>query len=110
VAQTVAHGAQPADRPVELFCLGGEHFAVDPGPPAGREHERDFVQRKTGGGAEGDQRQLLQNLRTVKAAQAVPADRPDQALLLVEPQRRCGNAGALRNLRDVQIRLLLTSS
>ena len=101
--QAVAHGAKLADRSVQFFRLGGEYFAVDTWPPARREHTRDLIERKAGGAAQRDQRQLLQNPRTVKAAQAVPADRPDQTLFLVEPQRRGGEPGAACDLGDVQI-------
>ena len=39
----------------------------------------------------------------IQAAQSAPADRGNQPLFLVEPQRRCRNPGSLRHLRDVQV-------
>ena len=101
--QAVAHGAELADRPVQLVRLGREHLPVDARPPVRREHERDLVEREAGGAAQRDQRQPLQHAGIEQAAQAAPADRGDQPLLLVEPQRRGGNAGALRDFGDVQV-------
>ena len=106
--QAVAHGAQLADPSLQFFCLGGEHLAVDTRLPGRRKHARDLSERKAGGAAQRDQSQLLQHARTVQAAQAVPADRLDEALFLVEPQRGGGNAGPSRDLGDVQNRLRLT--
>jgi len=40
VPQAVAHGAQFADRPVQLLRLGREHLPVDARLPFRREHER----------------------------------------------------------------------
>ena len=102
VPQAVAHGAQFADRPVQLVRLGREHLPVDARPPVRREHERDLIERKAGGAPQRDQRQPLQHAGIEQTAQATPADRGDQPLFLIEPQRRGRNAGPLRHLRDVQ--------
>jgi hypothetical protein len=54
VPQAVAHGAQLADRAVELVRLGREHLAVDARLALGREHARDLVEREAGGAPQRD--------------------------------------------------------
>jgi hypothetical protein len=73
-----------ADRLVELLRLGREHAPVDARPPVRREHARYLVERKAGGARERDERQPFQHAGVEQAAQAPPADRGDQPLLLVE--------------------------
>ena len=73
------------------------------GLPVRREHERDLVEREAGGAPKRDQRQPLQHAGIEQTAQTPPADGGDQPFLLIEAQRRGGNAGALRHLRYVQM-------
>ena len=61
----------------------------------------DLLQRETGRLAERDQSEPLEDGRLVDAAQAVAARRGDQALLLIEPQRRGRDAGAAGDRGDV---------
>ena len=82
--------------------LGREQLPVDARPPVRREHACNLIEREAGGAPEHDQREALQHGGPEYAPQAAPADRGDQALFLVEPQRRGRNAGALRHLGDIQ--------
>ena len=101
--QAVAHGAQLADRPVELIRLDREHLAVDARLPLGREHARDLIEREAGGAPQRDQRQPFDHAGIEQAAQPAPAGGGDQPLFVLEPQRRCGNAGLLRHFGNVQV-------
>ena len=82
--QTVAHGDEFADSPVQPIRLGHEHLPVDARPTVRREHERDFVEREAGSASQRDQRQPLQHVVIEQPAQAPPADRSDQPAFLVE--------------------------
>ena len=103
MAQAPLHGAQLPDGLAEFLRLGGEHPSVNSRPAVRRKHARDLVERKTGGTPERDQRQPLQDAMIEEAVQAPPADGLDQALFLVETKRRRRNAGALRDLGNVQV-------
>jgi hypothetical protein len=103
VPQTLAHGAQLADRPVQLIRLRRELPPVDARPPVRREHVRNLIERKAGGAPQGDQRQPFQDAGIEPTTQAPPPGGRDQPLVLVKPQRRDGHAGTLRHLTDVQI-------
>jgi len=103
VPQPVAHGGELPNRLIELFGLVREPLAIDAQPPVGREHRRDLLERKARRPAERNERQPLDHARRKHAAQAAPADRVDQPLLLVEPQGRGRQAALLCDLRDVQV-------
>jgi len=77
MAEAVAHGAQSADRPVQLVRFGREQLPVNPRIPARSKHERDLVEREAGGAPECDQRHPLQHAGIEQTAEAPPADRRD---------------------------------
>lgn len=87
MAQTVAELAQLTNRLVEFLRLGLKHVPVNARPPVGGKHAADLFERKAGGAPQRDQRQLFQYGGVKQTAQAPPADRGDQPLLLIEPQR-----------------------
>ncbi len=85
MAQAIAHGAELADGAVQLGALVQQHPPIDARLPVGREHRRDLVQRKTGGPAQRDQREPVQDAGVEHAPQPVPTDGADQAFFLVIP-------------------------
>lgn len=93
--------AQPADRPVQLSGLVGEHLPVDAWPPVRTEHARDLVKGEAGAASQRDQGQPFQHAGIEEPAQAVPADRDNQPFLFIEPQRRSRNSRAPCHLGDV---------
>jgi hypothetical protein len=93
---------------VKLLCLGGEHPSIDARPPIRREHAPDLIQREPTRAPERDQREPLEDSGIEEASQTSPADRGDQALFLVKPQRRSGNARAPRHLGYVHLDLKST--
>ena len=99
--QAVAHGAEFADGAIELLRFSGEQLPVDFRVPVGRKHARDLLKREARGAPKRDQRQPLQDARLEDAAQAAPADRGDQPLFFVVPQRGRRHAGRARYLIDV---------
>lgn len=103
VAEALAQNLQLADPDLQLVRLGRELGAVDPRPSVGREHVRNLVERKAGGATERDQGQPLKDFRIEQAAQASPADRGDQPLLLIIAKRRGGNAGTGRDLGNINV-------
>lgn len=108
--QAVAHRPQFPDPAVELVRFGGKRLPIDARPSIGSEHPRDVVQRKAGGAAERDERQPFEHARIEATAQALPANRGNKPLFLIEPQRRGRKAGALCNGGDIHVRDPLTSS
>ena len=104
MSQGIAQPGQPANGEVELICLCEEHLPVDSRSTAAfSEHAEYLVQRKPGRASRADQFQPLQHPRIEKTPQAPPADRRDQALFLIITERRCRQAGAIRNFCNVQI-------
>jgi hypothetical protein len=100
VAQAVAQRAELADGPLQLLGLVAEQPAID---AAGDEHARYLVEREAGRAAERDQGQPLDHAGIEEAAQAAPAGRLDEALRLVEAQRRGRHSRAAGHLADVEI-------
>ncbi|MCY1452106.1 hypothetical protein D9M71_690080 [compost metagenome] len=101
--QPVPHGAQLADGRIQLVGLGREHLPIDARRAVRGEHQRDLFERQARGTPQADQRQPLQHLLAEQAAKSPPADRDDQALLLVVAQRRGGDAGTLHHLGNIQL-------
>lgn len=104
MSQPIAHGRQPGNAVIKLVRLGQQALAIDPRPAAAGEHGRDLVQGESGRAAKTDERQLLEHPLREETAKAAPADRADQALLLVIAQRRGGQAATLRDLGNIQNR------
>jgi hypothetical protein len=86
VSKSVTHGAQLANLPVQLLCLGRQNLSIYPKAPVRREHERYLIQRKTGNLTEGDHRELFQHPRIEQTTQTAPPDGSDQASLFVVSQ------------------------
>lgn len=103
VSQAIAHGAELADRPVELRRLGREHRSVDARLAVRREHSGDLIEREAGLAPEHDQREPIEHGGIEEPAQAAPANRGDQALLLIEPQRRGRDTRPAHHLRNIKI-------
>ena len=103
MAQPPAHGDEFADGLVQRLRPVRQHAAIDPRPAGGREQGGDFRQREARRLAERDQPQPLQHRRIEQAAQPLAADGADQALFLVEAQRRGRHARQARHLCDIQI-------
>jgi hypothetical protein len=103
VPQTVAQGAEPADRDVEFLRAGRKPCPVDLRPAVGREHASDLIERKAGRAPERDQRQALDHPRIEQPPQSAPAHRRDQSAAFVIAERRGRHARALRHLRDVEV-------
>ncbi|MNN65101.1 hypothetical protein D3C81_1805800 [compost metagenome] len=110
VPQSVPHRRQLADRPVQLIGLGGEQFPVNLRPALLREHPGDVIQRESRRPPQRDQRQAFEHASVIYAPHAAPADRGDQALFLIEAQRRRRHARLLRHFGDIQAFHRLTSS
>jgi hypothetical protein len=72
------------------------------GRPSGA-NMRAISSREKPAAPQRDQREPFQDARVEPATQAPPAGGGEQALLLVEAQRRGRNAGALRHLGYVQV-------
>ncbi len=101
--QAIAHAAEFPDRPVEILRLGREHLPVDTRSTVRREHAGDLLEGEPGLAPERDQREPVEHCGTKKAALAAPADRGDQPLLLVKPQRRGRDSRPAHHLRDIEI-------
>ena len=102
VSQAVAHLHELLDRRVDLVGLRGERTPIDVRASIRAEHERDLLERESRGSAEPDERELLEHVGLEQTVQPSPADRLDEAFLLVETKRRRGDARSPRHLGDVQ--------
>jgi SAM-dependent methyltransferase len=103
VPQAVAYGGEFANLPVELLRFGRERLAVDAGSPVRREHFRYFIEREAGGARQCDERQAFEYAGIELPAQSAPPDGCDQPFFLIEAQCRDGQAGAPRDLPNVQL-------
>jgi len=104
VSQGIPQRREPSNGLIELICLRGEHLRVDSRRAAAFSKQAAyFIQRESGGLARSDQLQTLQHAGIEKTPQASPADRRDQAPLLVIAQCRRRHARSICNLRNVQI-------
>ena len=101
--QAAPHGCQLADRLPELVRLRGEHGPGRCVAARRAANMRATVKGEPGGTAQRNQRQPLQHAAVEQPVKPPPADRADQALLLVEAQRRRGHSGTLRHLRNVEV-------
>ncbi len=110
VPQAVAHGSKPTDSFVQFIGLGCKHLPVNAEPPVRRKHERNLIQRESGGAPHGNQGKPLHHTGMKHTAQTPPADGGDQPLVFVKSQCRGRQAGALGHFVNVQIFFLLTSS
>lgn len=102
MSQSVAQLRELADFRVELVRSNEELVPVDARASVRIEHLRDLVEREPGDATEADQGESLQHRGLEQSPETAPADRPDQALVLVETQGGRGHAGGPRDLGDVQ--------
>ena len=99
--EAVAERGQLGDRAVEFIRFGGEHLAIDTQTTVRGEYALDFVQGKPRRAADRDECEPFEDARIELTAEAVAADRGDQALFLVEPQCRHGQTRSLRDHSDI---------
>ena len=74
VPQTIANGAELANRLIQLFRLGGQQATIDARLTVRREHERNLIERKASGTAERDQRQAEWNALHYELLQRVVSE------------------------------------
>lgn len=103
VSKAFPQNLEPSNPEVQLVRLCGKHGAIDPRGTAGREHAGDLAEREAGGSAKGDQCQAFEDFGVEKPPKPPPADRGDQAFLLIIAQGGSGNAGTARHLRDINV-------
>lgn len=87
---------------IELIRFRFKQRAIDLRPFVPAKHAADLIQREASHLPQGDQRQAIEHVCAEQPTQSAPAERLDQAFLLIEPQPGGRHPAAFRDLGNIQ--------